>query len=1590
MAKEYKAFSKEEKERIKKQYIFNITELNKGLPDDKKLKFDFDKLEARLNDPNEVKIYRISQEIKEKLDKQNNESKRVKIAYGDNKRDFLNRSFRYLLKPGDTEEERKYNDNLYKTYLENPYKVFQDAVKTTITINPSDYFKAAQNGNVLEQLEFLDKNLEKTKLGFSLKADIDNQVSGIEANGELKDGIRLSDEFKQMYSAPFRSAFMLGGAEKIIDVTATDYYFTIPPLEEYIEDINFKAVDKTVEEKAYRVGSSIDDSSTVKKLKDHPEIEVGDNFFINYKAIKNVNGKEVEVDIEAGLNDKTNNVKFIKRPQEEIDVLLNPIDKDYLKVINGEITQKEYDDIELKKYLDYVEDLVRNPSKYHNEKEPDFTKPLTDKEREDFENRYKNNVEIYNKVLPKDKKITLDLEELHNKMDDPKQVEIYRREKFLNEKIKKQEAIFDKNKDLTGASVAPLNRDLSYFMKTDGSKQSEDFNIRLLKLYSLHPYEFGQRVLKGLCDADLSAYKAFLKDDNERTKAFYDNFENISISFNESFIKNNMKKDGGLVNEFNNVDTSKFLQHKIELSASIENPNLVFEMPKMTNEQLIFCANNGDYPDYTNKASLQLKVNVSGEGKKIAELLDKNNILDEKESFIAYKAIETKDGIEKEIPLFDALSKNDPNIKIVKRTEEEKERIFQITNGIKRREELAKITKEPTAKDSLIVHQEAIKKYLDTSIKFKNHAEDRFDILYGAHLGIDCINNAINLINKNLDVWFEDKEEILNIAKQNGFKIENGKINGYGIKTISEDLRNIKLEFFDRIEEKMKNDDVIELRNAVKGDGNLFERNHVHVLAEKINEIKNNIPNNFTKKEKDEYINALDNINAKVFTTNRDDFVEKDIDISAQRLKREAKNEFENFAKSLKLSKEDEEIFLESDDGSSQIEYSFVVQTEEQFETFANVNKERPRVKLNDDVKNKVLNLSKLVDETGIFEKYAYGETPDKIYGFTTFYDKQLELDELLKKDISSFTDEEKKGYSKEVIKKSNELNELEAKYDRVLDYINNIFNMNSISSNENIYSGRPNSNKSYGLLEKWDYKNARAGVILNGLAQLYGACKEAGMSVREYLDDPEKGQRIIIENKRKEIEKPYILPKEDNSLGKRLARASIIDNSPYEAFRNRIMALSRDTEFLFAIDQNRKDTIQNINSEAVFRRGFIESVKSGLDLLDRSSNFSNKVVPNYNNLINILMFGDEAKDNVLEPCDGFHNNDFKRSIVPNYMDKYKQMMENPGEAFKNIASTINDYIKEKNIIFDENEKRLETSKNPKEEPEYNEAFLPEHIVVVGKVMLENMLKANNMTVDDIKDLEARKNIQEYLENPVKSLSDMFGKNFAIDQNELELFEQATQNAMDDYEQSKASRFENTFFDDMKKANPDKEPNMYKIAEKHQIGFFEGLFNTKATKNFSKLLDAIDGLSEKESKYYGKPEKIAQAAQAYLDHKYRNGKTLKDLSGEAKQRAIFCENLIKTFDKSFKLGLDFFIDDSNAPVVNEAKTNDQNEKVVENNVLNEKVNVIAEKEPEREAVLTLAEDTNIEKKDTMVQKAKEAKVNEKTNEKIQDMNQPSN
>lgn len=1547
-------FTEEEKQRIRDEYIKNVNMINNGISkEENKIKLDLDNLEKRLNDPNEVKVYKLSQEIKEKINKLRKEEKRLKETYGENEKKFLPRTFRFLLKPGDSEEEKTYNDNLYQAYLKNPYKVLQDALKNIMTFNPSGYFNAVQNGDTAKEFEFLNENLDKMELGWTLKSEIRDGSDGINIYGEHNGGAMYSDEFKKMYEIPSQSAFLYGGTMKKIDFTSTDSYFTVPPAPLIdVDDINLTGISPNIRIAWEQMPSFDQDDEVIKALKNHPELKVGDNFLINFKAIRTVDGKEEEVSLkDAILNDK--DVKFIKRPQEEIDILLNPIDKTYLKVVNGEITQEQYDDIELKKYLAEVEDFVKNPSKYHKG-EPDFTKPLSDKEKKDIEENYKNNIEKYNKVLPDDMKLKLDLEDLRNKMNDPKQAEIYRRTKYIAEKAKKQKALFEKYKSKMNISNEkyPLTRNLPQFMRIDDSRESKDFNQRFLRLYSKHPYEFGQAVLKGIYKADSSIYNSILKDDYERCKDYCDNYETSRIAYNEKNINEIMGQDGGLVEEFKNTNLARLIQLKQELNSGFILPELVFEIPNMTNDQFQKCfakLKKEEVEILTNKyVATDIK-----QTKEIITSLKKKGYLDDKEPLLTYKAIEVKNGKEKEISLIDAISKNDPNIKIEKRTEEEKEKMLQFSNGIRKREIVNK-TENVSAKDSLAKHHDAIKKYMDFASKAKNGEERKLENSYDALLGLNCINNAIKFINKNLDTWFDNKEEILETAKGYGFLVDGNSIKQFESIIGNESLKNIDIDFFDKIEVKLTPEQILEFRKEVKGNGRLeFERNNVHVLDKKINEIKNNIPENLSQEEKEEYIKALDNINAKVIRKKEEGFIENTIDNDSRHIKIEAKKGLREFVDSLDVSEEEKEVFVERDRKYTEGEINFKLENKEHYKAFADVYEKRPHIVIDEKVKNNIKGLAEVFDEAGIFNGSKAGESGQKNYGFTPFFALQHELNDLINKDTSSYTDEQKKQYREEVIKKSNEMNELEAKYDKVFDYIKKHFDMEKIITNQNIYSGRPPG----GLLEKWDYKDARISVILNGFTQFLGAVKDAGATVNEFLDNPEKAMKLYIQKKVNEVEKPYILPKEGNSLGKRLARATSYNEISFQQLDGVNFGLTRATEFIFAVDPDKDRRIQNIQSEALYTKGLQQLIHAGSEFLVYDA-FNPK--PRYDNLVNILMFGDEAKDNIFEPCYEFYNHEFKKTMDLNLMNKYQEMKDNPGKALQNIANAVKDFISERAII------KEETSKD-------NTAIIsPQHVAVAGKIALENMLKLNNMTLDDIKDPDVRENIQAYIKNPIKALGDMFEDNLGLDKEAFELLENKTLEAANDYNTHKIINFTEAFSNKMKEIDKSKdEITMYDVTNEHQIGFFEGFFNTKATKNYRNLINAINGFENPNSKYYGKPEKVALAAQAYLDHKYKNGKTIDDLKGEAKERAKFCENLIASYKKSFVLEADLFLNKNVTNNKEEKIINQEeiivdkaldNQKEVNNNLENEKeVNVIVDKEePERESVFGLEGDVDIE------------------------------
>ena len=848
MPKEYKEFTAEEKQSIIDEYISNIKDLNKGLPKDMQFDLDTSKLEKRLNDPNEVKVYRISNEIKEKINKLEKEHDRLIEIYGDQpkEKDLLHRTWRYLLKPGDTEEEREYNNNFYKNYLENPYKVFQDSVKNVMTINPTKYFETVQNDDLVGELEFLEENLEKMQMAFAMESDIRMSQEEININGE-HSGVVFSDEFKKIYTLPYTGAVLLGGTPKKIDVTSTYQYFTIPPLDEkFFENINFGEVgNNNLAQRIWRMAGFSGDTGAIKELKNHPELKPKDNFFLSYKAIKNVDGKETEISLEQALDKYDENIVFTERTQEEIDTLLNPIDKNYLKLINGEITQEQFDEIDLQKFLLEIEDIVKNPSKYHNEQMPDFTKALTPAERKEIEAGYREAVESYNKYLPNNK-IILDIDGLNKKMDDPKQVEIYRRSKYLQEKEKKQEEIEKKYKSHInfGSGKYPLARNLSHLLRIEDSTEAKNFNRRFLKLYSKYPFEIGKAVLRGLYKSDSSVYDDIMKDDYERCKSYFDNYEQIKIAFNAVNIRSLINSDGGTTKELKDADLARLTQIKQDISTGFTKPEYIFEIPKMTEEQQKICMSKR-YPDASkdyayfaiNNQQYLASVDMS---RAILKSLKEKGVLDDKEPFLSYKALEkSKDGTEKEISLINAILKNDPNIRFEKRSIDEKEKMLQISEKEGKYAKIAKL-REIGTKESLSSHFEAIKKYIDST----RHNDEKFGIneSYEAKLALKSIDNAIQFINDNAPEFFENEREAKRLANTFGFEIDkDGKIAKFN-NLNNKKLKNIKLVFFEEAEVKLNLDNVIKLRNEVSGGSLENNNSHVRLLEEKINEIKESSP----------------------------------------------------------------------------------------------------------------------------------------------------------------------------------------------------------------------------------------------------------------------------------------------------------------------------------------------------------------------------------------------------------------------------------------------------------------------------------------------------------------------------------------------------------------------------------------------------------------------------------------------------------------------------------------------------------------------------------------------------------------------------
>ena len=137
----YKPFSKEEKEQIIARHKQLVDEFNEYLPFGQKLRYN-ESLEKELDKPETYALYRIGQEAHAKQEQQKRILTQMETKYGRrNESNSMSRSLAYAFDLSGTKEADKFNERLYRDYMQDPDKVMYQVNKKLLDFNPEETFR---------------------------------------------------------------------------------------------------------------------------------------------------------------------------------------------------------------------------------------------------------------------------------------------------------------------------------------------------------------------------------------------------------------------------------------------------------------------------------------------------------------------------------------------------------------------------------------------------------------------------------------------------------------------------------------------------------------------------------------------------------------------------------------------------------------------------------------------------------------------------------------------------------------------------------------------------------------------------------------------------------------------------------------------------------------------------------------------------------------------------------------------------------------------------------------------------------------------------------------------------------------------------------------------------------------------------------------------------------------------------------------------------------------------------------------------------------------------------------------------------------
>jgi hypothetical protein len=724
-----------------------------------------------------------------------------------------------------------------------------------------------------------------------------------------------------------------------------------------------------------------------------------------------------------------------------------------------------------------------------------------------------------------------------------------------------------------------------------------------------------------------------------------------------------------------------------------------------------------------------------------------------------------------------------------------------------------------------------------------------------------------------------------------------------------------------------------------------------HIYEQKIKDIKEEInlfPDNLiTENEKKEIIKSLDFASDILIKKNGEHYHDKVIDIASKGRDIEAKKYEGQFIEKNNVSL-DNLSELDKEQGITHVSPDDDKRNQ-LLKTFLN-----KKVTLSNDFKQKMLSLDRLVKENNILNNVVYGESAFKEYGFIDWFNKARELKDELNNYISSNeTDPNKRIESlKNVSRVSNELKNITEKYNNVLDYIKDNFDLNKASLPTNIYSGRnKNTNDDVNfyfpdLPLPFDGENAPYGSILNGYSQIKAICNKGNITLEEFLNDPVDSFLNICKNEVEGIDNKLILSKDDNSLGKRMAHILI---QPEKAYAT-ISGLVNSTK-CFDIINKMTDLDENTYDNMILTTiasHYISPLDHSNELMFGSFDVGSK------NLKNLFALGDN-EDNLFALSTKYLDKDF------NYTDinaKYNQKINSLRNADPNLECTriiniLSDYFIERKNMYDD----MAVGEG------LNDPFKSGSIFSAAKEYFQDYLYENNIDLNKIRNNEVKKRLIDFVKNPVAVFAKEFNSErdifVAKHHEDFDEFNAHFASAWDVLHKKEASEFVANFTEINSQGHGyNKGKKIETILNDNKGGIWERFIARSTSDEYKSLVDAITEATDKDSVRFGDLGPVKFYAKKYLEYKLRN-KTINDISTVGKKRVEFCKTILKAFDElddKYEIKINEPLVDLKSPLV-------KNDEIKEEEFQNKIKEHIEEKE---EDIIEIKEKEIIEEKENII------------------------